>query len=103
MHVWVDFGNRNDQNIVTENGVRLLTTQKPLKRPGWWKRKFALLCMPATNEGEGKQTPVQRLSSLPLSVSVEELLLTEEEATYRNSTVNSVILKLVTSHLDCFR
>ena len=48
MHVWVDFGNRNDQNIVTENGVRLLTTQKPLKMQGQWKEKFASFWMLAT-------------------------------------------------------
>ena len=28
--------------------VQLLTTQKPLNRPGWWKGKFALFQMPAT-------------------------------------------------------
>ena len=28
--------------------VRQLTAQKPLNRPGWWKRKFALFQMPAT-------------------------------------------------------
>ena len=32
--------------------VRLLTTQKPVNRPGWWKGKFALFQMPATG-GEG--------------------------------------------------
>ena len=54
MHVWVDFGNRNDQNIVTENGVRLLTTQKPLKRPCWWKGKFALFWILATWEKDSR-------------------------------------------------
>ena len=28
--------------------IQLLTTQKPLNRPGWWKGKFALFQMPAT-------------------------------------------------------
>lgn len=67
--------------------VRSNLCSKANGRAGWWKRKFALLWIPATVRVR-KQTPVQRLSSLPLSVSVEELLLTEEEATYRNSTVN---------------
>ena len=41
--------------IVDEGSVwgPLLTTQKPVNRPGWWKRKFALFQMPATGEGEG--------------------------------------------------
>ena len=34
-------------------GVKLLATQKPVNRPGWWKRKFALFQMLATGEGEG--------------------------------------------------
>ena len=32
-------------------GVWLLTTQKPIKRPGWWKGKFALFQMLATGGG----------------------------------------------------
>ena len=39
-------------NIVTESGVRLLAAQKPLKRSGWWKGKFALFQTLAT-EGVG--------------------------------------------------
>ena len=41
--------------IVTERyawGVQLLTDQKPISRPGWWKGKFVLLQMPTTG-GEG--------------------------------------------------
>ena len=37
---------------VTESGVWLLLVQKPIKRPGWWKGKFALFWMPAIT-GEG--------------------------------------------------
>ena len=40
--------------------VRLLAAQKPVKRPGWRKGKFALFWMLAT--GVGGQTPVQRPS-----------------------------------------
>ena len=29
-------------------GVQLLSAQKPISRPGWWKVKFALFQMPAT-------------------------------------------------------
>ena len=32
-------------------GVRLLTTPKPINRPGWWKGKFALCQMLATGGG----------------------------------------------------
>ena len=35
-------------HCVTESGVRPLTVQKPIKRQGWWKGKFALFQMPAT-------------------------------------------------------
>ena len=35
-------------NTVTESGVRLLIAQKPIKRQGWWKGKFALFWTPAT-------------------------------------------------------
>ena len=33
--------------LVTESGVQLLIAQKPIKRQGWWKVKFALFWMPA--------------------------------------------------------
>ena len=45
--------------IITKSGVQLLTAQKPIKRQGWWKGKFALFWMLATGGGGG-QTPVQR-------------------------------------------
>ena len=35
---------------VTRSGV-LLTAQKPIKRPGWWKGKFALIWRLATGVG----------------------------------------------------
>ena len=46
---------------VAKSGVRLLTAQKPLKRPNWWKGKFALFWMPAT----AAQGGAQRLTPLP--------------------------------------
>ena len=46
--------------LVTESGVHLVVTQKPIKRPGWWKGKFVLLWMPATWGSGGGWMPVQR-------------------------------------------
>ena len=40
-------------HAVTENGVWLLAGQKPLKRPGWWKGKFTLFWILATQRGSG--------------------------------------------------
>ena len=44
-------------SFVTVSGVQLLTTQKPIKSPAWWKEKFALFWMLAQEVG---QTPVQK-------------------------------------------
>ena len=49
---WYDF--------VTENGVQMIPAQKPIKRQGWGKGKFALFWTLATRGG---WTPVQRLTS----------------------------------------
>ena len=38
---------------VTESGVWLLTAQKSIKSPGWWKGKFALFWRPTTREEGG--------------------------------------------------
>ena len=38
-------------DTATGSGVQLLTAQKPIERPGWWKGKFALFWMPATGVG----------------------------------------------------
>ena len=46
---------------VAKSGVRLLTAQKPLKRPSQWKGKFALFWMPAT----GAEGGAQRLTPPP--------------------------------------
>ena len=48
--------------IVNERmcGFWLLATQKPINRPGWWKEKFALFQMLATEAGGGWQMFVQR-------------------------------------------
>mgnify|MGYP006996431933 CR=1 FL=1 len=47
----------NDENdysgSVTQSGIQLLATPKPLKRPGWWKEKFALFWLLATGGQEG--------------------------------------------------
>ena len=41
----------SDGHFVTGSGVRLLAAQKPIKRPGWWRGKFALFWMLATGAG----------------------------------------------------
>ena len=56
--------------IVTDRGgVLLLAAQKPINRPGWWKEKFALFQMLATEAGGGWQMFVQRplFPSAPLT------------------------------------
>ena len=42
-------------------GVRLLTAQKPVNRPGWWKGKFALFQMLATWGEAGRHLSKGRL------------------------------------------
>ena len=34
------------QKVIPKSRVWLLTTQKPIKRPGWWKGTFTLFWMP---------------------------------------------------------
>ena len=46
-------------------GVRLLTAQKPVNRPGWWKGKFALFQMLATVGEGGRHLSKGRLSPSP--------------------------------------
>ena len=62
----------SDGSLSTRSGVRLISTQKPIKRPGWWKGKFALFWMLATKVG---RTPVQRLTPPALTVSEQELFI----------------------------
>ena len=45
---------------ITGSGVRLLTTQEPIKRQAWWKGKFAVF---QASNWEGGQTSVQRSTS----------------------------------------
>ena len=52
-------------------GVWLSAAQKPISRPGWWKGKFALFQMLAT-EGRGWWTSVQRLTYLVPQQAVDE-------------------------------
>ena len=48
---------------VIQSGVQLLTTQKPTKRPGWWKGKFALFWMPAMGCGEERADVCPKVDS----------------------------------------
>ena len=66
----------------------LLASLKPIKRPGWWKGKFALFWMLATL-GEGRVEACPKASS-PISQSVgKKFYRWREGATCRNSTVSS--------------
>ena len=49
--------------IVTESGVRLLATQKPIKRPGWWKGNCFIL--DAGNRGMGRVDACPKADSTP--------------------------------------
>ena len=95
------------KSIVTESGVRLLTTQKPVKRPGWWNGKFALFWMPAA-VGVTRRLSKCRLPLL--TIREQELLYTEGGgATCRNSTGSSDNRLEIghqwsdQHHLDCCR
>ena len=57
---------------VTESGVRLLTTQKPTERQGWWKGESALFRIPVTWGEGGPQA-----DSLTHTISGQELSQTE--------------------------
>ena len=87
-----------------QNGVQLLATQKPIKRPGWWEAKLVLFWMLATLGGVGNRgPPVQRSTSSPpptpdyqgaRTFRGQELLYTEGQgwggvATCQNITVIS--------------
>ena len=78
-------------NVTERCGVQLLTVQKSINRPGWWKGKFASFQMPAT--GRGGRTSVQRLTPFPPPPALTrrrwELYRLREGATCRNSTVSS--------------
>ena len=105
-------------HAVTENGVWLLAGQKPLKRPGWWKGKFTLFWILATQRGSGgwadicpkansththTHTPSHR-QSVGWS-----FYRPREGATCRKSTVNSDSHLEIghrwsdQRHLDCFK
>ena len=51
--------------VVTETGVQLLATQKPVKRLNWWKGKLALFWMPAT-QGRGRVDTYPEAVSPPI-------------------------------------
>ena len=78
--------------------VGLLTAQKPIHRPGWWKGEFDLLQMLITVWRVGWQTFVQRPTATPRKAGVERFYRQSwgGELTCRKSTV---IFKLVVSGL----
>ena len=48
--------------LLPKSGIRLLTAQKPINRPGWWEGKFALFQMLAAG-GEGRRLSKGQLSA----------------------------------------
>ena len=98
-------------STVTEGGVRLLAAQKPLKRPGWWKGKFALFWMLATRRagGEGRRLSKGQLPSTTGQSVGKSFYRWREGATCRNSTVSSDSHLGIghrwsdQRHLDCFK
>ena len=48
---------------VIQSGVQLLTTQKPTKRPGWWKGKSALFWKPSMGCGEERADVCPKVDS----------------------------------------
>ena len=98
----------------TENGIRLLATQKPTKRPGWWERKLALFWIPATGAGGGYGGGDVCLSRGQLSATYIQQVgksfyrLREGLHAETAQSALTVILKLVIQwtdqrHLDCFK
>ena len=62
--------------VVTGSGVRPLATQKPIKRPGWWKGRFALFCRPAAGVGGRGDEHLSKGRLPPLTTRGQELLQT---------------------------
>ena len=74
-----------------KSGIQLLTTLKPMKRQGCWKRKFALFQrLPAKGEPRLLLSKVKLTS---LTISGQELFRKREGATCRNSTVNLIRIR----------
>ena len=101
-------------NTVTESGVRQLATQKPIKRQGWWKGKFALFWMPTNwwggaRGGAGGGRLLSKARPPPDNQWARAFI--GEGRGLLAETVQSalpVILKLVVwwsdqHHLDCFK
>ena len=61
--------------IVSKSRIRLLAAQKLLKRPGWWKGKFALFWMLAARDGRADACP--EVVCTTLTISGKELLEVE--------------------------
>ena len=75
---------------VTKSGVWMLTTQKPIKRQSWWKRKFALLWMLAMAIEVGGTNSCPNADSPTHWQSVgKRFYRGEKEATCRNTIINS--------------
>ena len=90
---------------VTESEVLLLASQNPIKRPNWWKGKFALFRMLSWG---GQRLSKGRLS-LPRKSGDNSFYRQREGATGRKSTISSDSHLEIgyqwsdhQCHLDCF-
>ena len=90
-----------NSSCVTESGVRLLPAQKPIKRQGWWKGKFALFPRPATGGwagGGGGDVCARPAPPATLTIRGQELSFMDGARWLRAETAQSaltVILKSV--------
>ena len=66
--------------------VQLLTAQRPINRPGWWKGRFGLFQMLATG---GRVDVCPKADSWPSNQWGKSLYRQKEWATGRNHTVRS--------------
>ena len=115
--VWIPESRKGGKEMgdgATKNGIRLLATQKPTKRPGWWERKLALFWIPATGAGGGYWGGGVCLSSGQLPATYiqpvgKSFYRPREVAICRNSTVSSSSHLEIghqwtgQRHLDCFK
>ena len=73
---------------VIKSEVQLLTSQKSLKRPGWWKGKYALFWM-LTTRGQGGNGLLSKGRLLPSDNQWARALIGGGRGLYVDSTVSS--------------
>ena len=98
---------------VTECGVWLLAAQKPIKRQGWWKGKFALFWRPTTGGVDGGwrvDSSPKAASPTPTASQGARAFIGGGRGLHVETAQSAltVFLKLVMwwsdqCHLDCFK